>query len=92
VLENTLGFFVGPLTLYRRHTAHLREVLPRIYRSVPVSVIYVAPNNLVHKIGFSFEREMLGMLEMRSKPLAVAPICLASKTSTSNLDHLRRLA
>lgn len=67
VLESSRGYFDGPLTLYRRHTSHLAEVLPRIYRSIPVSVIYVAPDNMIHKIGSRFEREMLDMLEMRSK-------------------------
>ena len=32
-----------------------------------MSVIYVAPDRMIHKIGFVFEREMLDMLEMRSK-------------------------
>jgi hypothetical protein len=67
VLQDSGGCFDGPLTLYRRHTSHLREVLPRVHRSVPVSVIYVAPDSVLHKVGFRFEREMLNMLEMRSK-------------------------
>jgi hypothetical protein len=29
-LEDTEGFFRGPLTLYRRLTQHLQDVLPRI--------------------------------------------------------------
>jgi hypothetical protein len=67
VLENTNGHFDGPLTLYRRPTPHLREVLPRFYTSVPVSVVYVAPRNMIYKVGFQFEREMLDMLDMRSR-------------------------
>lgn len=67
VLENTDGYFDGPLTLYRRPTSHLREFLPKTYRSVPVSVIYVAPDKTIHKLGFQFERKMLDMLGMRSK-------------------------
>jgi hypothetical protein len=67
VLENTHGYFRGPLTIYRRPTAHLLEVLPCVYRSVPVSVVYVTPEKRIHKVGFIFEREMLDMLEMRSK-------------------------
>ncbi len=66
VLENTRGYFDGPLTLYGRHSGQLREVLPSIHRSVPVSIIYVAPDKMLHKIGFIFEREMLDMLKMRS--------------------------
>ena len=66
-LKNTHGYFRSPLTLYRRHTTHLLEVLPSIYRSVPVSVIYIAPDRMIHKVGFMFEREMLDMLEIRSE-------------------------
>ncbi|MBN2292230.1 MAG: hypothetical protein JXM70_07385, partial [Pirellulales bacterium] len=67
VLNDTRGCFDSPLTLYRRHSTHLLEVLPKTYRSVPVSVIYVAPEKIIYKIGFQFEREMLEMLDMRSK-------------------------
>ena len=60
------GNFDGPITLYRRYTNHLREVLPASYRRVFVGVIYVAPDGSIHRLGFSFEREMTGMLETRS--------------------------
>src|SRR6266542_422018 len=49
VLEDTRGYFDGPLTLYRRHTRQLREVLPNLRRTIPVSVIYVAPDKMIHK-------------------------------------------
>jgi len=64
----TQGYFDGPLTLYRRHTGDLREVLPRTHHlSVAVSIMYVGPDDMVHKIGFKFDVEMLQMLEMRSR-------------------------
>jgi hypothetical protein len=66
-LENTHGYFDGALTLYRRPSSHLREVLPRDYQSIPVSVLYVAPDDTIHKLAFFFERAMLDMLKVRSK-------------------------
>jgi hypothetical protein len=67
VLQETRGYFDGSLTLYGPYSTQLREVLPRAYKPVPVSIIYVAPNKMLHKIGFMFEREMLAMLTIRSK-------------------------
>lgn len=58
--------FDDPLTLYRRQTLHLDEVLPRNFSPARVSVIYVGPKENI-KIGFQFEREMVDMLEMRSR-------------------------
>jgi hypothetical protein len=66
-LGDTHGFFEGPVSLYRRHTSHLREVLPRTYDIVPVRVVYVTPNRTIQWIEFAFERRMLGMLETRSE-------------------------
>ncbi len=66
-LKDTKGFFDGPLVLYRRQTLHLLEVLPPIYRPVCVHVVYVAPNNMIHKASFCFEREMVGLLETRAR-------------------------
>lgn len=66
-LENTRGFFEGPITLYRRRTNQLRDVLPSFFRTVTVVVWYVSPKSRVTKLGFAFEREMQGMLETRSR-------------------------
>lgn len=65
-LDNCHGYFDGGLALYKRRTSHLREVLPNIYHQALVSVIYVAPDGTIRKMGFSFEREMLDMLETRT--------------------------
>ena len=66
-LEDTKKCFDGPLVLYRRQTSSLIEVLPPIYNPVCVHVIYIAPDNMIHKVAFCFERELVGMLEMRAK-------------------------
>lgn len=66
-LEDTKGYFKGPLVLYHRQTQHLREVLPTIYSPVCVHVLYVSPNNMIYKTSFCFEREMVGLLEMRAR-------------------------
>jgi hypothetical protein len=66
-MDDTMGCFKGPLTLYKRHTKQLGEVLPRIYQPVRVHVVYVGPDAVVRQIHFCFEREMMGMLEMRAR-------------------------
>lgn len=89
VLENTHGYFDGPLKLYRRHTTHVLEVLPIAHRSVAVSVIYVAPNKMLHKIGFQFEREMLDMLNMRSKTRGRCTDLFGEENTHINLGPLQ---
>lgn len=66
-LPDTDGHFQGPLTLYRRHTLHLQEVLGPMGASVKVGLIYVAPDGTLHLMSFPFELPMLDMLETRSK-------------------------
>ncbi|MBI1913358.1 MAG: hypothetical protein HYS12_01160 [Planctomycetes bacterium] len=66
-LQETDGHFQGPLTLYRRHTLHLQEVLPLRAQAVTVTLIYVAPDGRLHIMSFPFELPMLEMIEMRSK-------------------------
>jgi hypothetical protein len=65
--KDTSSYFDGPLVLYRRNTTDLREVLPSLYRIVRVAVLYVSPAGFIHRLGFSFESQMVDMLEMRSK-------------------------
>src|SRR5262249_43058999 len=55
-MADTNGYFKGPLTLYRRPTPHLREVLPQIYETVRVGVVYVSPCGLTYTMVFPFER------------------------------------
>ncbi len=63
---NTGVFFRGPLTLYRRPTNYLQEVLPPLLeRPIRVHVLYVAPNGLLHHMMFPFEPRMLDMLTTR---------------------------
>lgn len=66
-VENTQGYFLSPITLYRRVSDELSEVLPHVYRSVPVSVVYLAPDGHVHRFGAKFEIGMLKMLKVRSR-------------------------
>lgn len=67
VVNETYGLFEGPLSLYRRHSNHLMEVLPSSYQSAHVRVVYVASDKKIHHLGFPFERGMGAMLETRSK-------------------------
>jgi hypothetical protein len=60
------GYFDGPLTLYRRPTTHLDEVLPPAPEPVHVGVVYVAPDGRIHGIFFQFEPGMLDMLATRN--------------------------
>jgi hypothetical protein len=55
-------FFDGSVALYRRHTPHLRELLPLSHSSVRTGVLYVSPDNIVYELAFNFDREMAGML------------------------------
>lgn len=65
-LVDTDGFTDGPLTLYRRPTAQLEEVLPPILdRPICVGVLYVAPDGVIHVTASRFERRMLDMLVTR---------------------------
>jgi hypothetical protein len=68
-LDETQGLFDGPLLLYRRQTSHLKEVLPSVYSPVAVNLLYLAPDLIIHRLRFSFEREMVAMLVMRSNTL-----------------------
>lgn len=65
-IEGTKGYFDGPLTLYKRPTHHLREVLPTDYSAVQVGVLYVAPDGVLHRAFFQFELKMLEMLQTRA--------------------------
>lgn len=65
-MQDTKGYFDGPLTLYRRPSAQMQEVLPHDSRSVRVGVLYVAPDGMLHKPSFPFELKMLEMLETRA--------------------------
>lgn len=64
---NTDGYFNGSLTLFRRPTGQLMEVLPPAPRPVRVGVLYVAPDRMIHKMTFPFEPQMLEMLATRGK-------------------------
>jgi hypothetical protein len=66
-LEATRGIFLEPLTLYRRPTYHLREVLPPQFKPAFAGVIYVAPDGRVQMVNFKFEQAMLQMLDARSR-------------------------
>ena len=63
--EDTDGYFDGPLALYRRPGSLLQEVLPPATQPVYLSVIYVAPDGMLHIMSFPFELEMLEMLGTR---------------------------
>lgn len=65
-MQETKGYFDGPLTLYRRQTEQMLEVLPDDSRSVRVGVLYVAPDGMLHKPSFPFELNMLKVLEIRA--------------------------
>lgn len=65
VMADTHSYFRGPLTLYRRPTGQLEEVLPPYQSSVPVGVVYVAQDEMIHTMTFSFEPLMLDMLRTR---------------------------
>lgn len=64
-VDKTSGFFKGPLTLYRRPTDHLREVLPSVYEPVRISVAYVTPHGQIQMLAFNFERQMLEVFKIR---------------------------
>ena len=65
-VQDTDGYFDGPMTLYQRPTLQMQEVLPTNSRSVRLAVLYVAPDGMLHKPSFPFELKMLEMLEMRA--------------------------
>jgi|SRR5579883_489773 len=67
VLTDTDDYFQGPLTLYRRPTLQLQEVLPPDPALVHVGMLYVAPDGMLHKMAFAFEQLMLEMIIMRGK-------------------------
>jgi hypothetical protein len=64
-LVDTKGYFDGPLTLYKRPTHDLREVLPADASAVKVGLLYVAPDGMLHRMTFRFELRMLEMLQTR---------------------------
>jgi hypothetical protein len=65
-MGDTKGYFDGRLTLYKRPTYHLREVLPADWSAIQVGVLYVAPDGELHRAAFSFELKMLAMLQTRA--------------------------
>jgi hypothetical protein len=65
-MGDTKGYFDGPLTLYKRPSHHLREVLPADVSAVQVGVLYVAPNGFLHLAAFPYEFKMLEMLQTRA--------------------------
>lgn len=64
-VSDTSGFFNGPLTLFKRPTEGLQEVLPAEYETVRAGVIYVNPRNEIEFLSFGFEPLMLEMLKTR---------------------------
>jgi hypothetical protein len=66
-LEQTYGLFAGPITLYKRPTNNLHEVLPRLYTPVELSLVYTAPDNQVYNWSVRLDREMGGMLETKTR-------------------------
>ncbi len=66
-MDETHGFFQGPLTLYKRPTTHLREVLPEYTEHVNVTLIYVSPDNMIFTASFPFEPLMLEMMATRCR-------------------------
>jgi hypothetical protein len=65
-ITDTDGYFDGGLLLYRRPTSHLSEVLPSQFTPVKSGVTFLSPDNTIVSFAFSFEREMLGLLETRA--------------------------
>lgn len=65
-IQDDKGYFKGPLTLYRRPTKHMREVLPADQRSVRAGVLYIGPDGGIHLMRFPFELKMLEMLQTRA--------------------------
>jgi hypothetical protein len=65
-MGDTKGYFDGPLTLYKRPTHHMLEVLPADSSAVQVGILYAAPNGKLHRAGFPFELKMLDMLQTRA--------------------------
>jgi hypothetical protein len=66
-LEDTKGYFDGPVLLYRRVSYNMREVLPRLYEPVEAGVVYMEPDGTLQTVTFAFEAPMLGMIETRGK-------------------------
>ena len=64
---DTDGYFDGPVTLYRRPTTHLDEVLPTAPQPVRVGVVYVAGDGRIHEFFFPFEPGMLDMLATKGR-------------------------
>ena len=64
-LTQTDGYFCSPVTLYPRKSHQLRDILPHSYQSVKVSVLHVSPQNVIHKMTFAFDTQMLEMLAVR---------------------------
>jgi hypothetical protein len=65
-IKEPRGYFDGPITLYRRATAQMYEILPFDSRSVRVGVLYVAPDGMLHTPSFPFELQMLELLDTRA--------------------------
>jgi hypothetical protein len=64
--NDSKGIFNGAFDLYQRPSSNLIEVLPSRYTPVTAGVFYLAPDSMLHYYGFTFEREMMGMLAMRA--------------------------
>lgn len=82
-MADTDGYFRRPVTLYRRPTGQLQEVLPSWQRPVRAGILYVSPDGMLHKMVFPFEPAMLDMLITRGTTDAGAPTCSAISTCTS---------
>lgn len=91
-LAETDGYFNGPLKLFRRPSPDLRETLPRNYSPVIVQLFYVSPSNRIHALYANFEREMLGMLETRSKTNGRCTDLFGDMNIHVDLGHLQKTA
>jgi hypothetical protein len=75
---------------YSRQSTHLLEVLPIAHRPVAVSVLYMSPENEIHRLGFQFEREMLDMLNVRSRTPDRCTDQFGNKNIHVNLGSLQK--
>lgn len=66
-LSTTDGLFGSHVTLYRRQTLHMWEVLTPVPETTRAGVLFVAPDQALHEISFPFEAGMLEMLTRRGE-------------------------
>lgn len=59
--------FEGPVTLYKRYSMQMHDVLPSKARGVYAGVLYVAPDGTLQRTRFRFETAILGMIETRNR-------------------------